>query len=96
VSISTAYRTSPLGAFVYPPCKFKDFFKACEPTVHGLFSYLSRRISPIYSNTQLNSIISIRRSQKRYKILSAEDVRGRGMYIEVLAERLEASKNGKR
>jgi len=31
----------------------------------------------------------------RYKILSAEDVRGRGMYIEVLAERLEASKNGK-
>ena len=32
---------------------------------------------------------------KRYKILSAEDVRGRGMYIEVLAERLEASKGGK-
>ena len=31
----------------------------------------------------------------RYKILSAEDVRGRGMYIEVLAERLEASKAGK-
>ena len=31
----------------------------------------------------------------RFKILSAEDVRGRGMYIEVLAERLEASKRGK-
>ena len=31
---------------------------------------------------------------KRYKILSVEDVRGRGMYIEVLAERLEASKSG--
>ena len=31
---------------------------------------------------------------KRYKIISAEDVRGRGMYIEVLAERLEASKGG--
>ena len=29
---------------------------------------------------------------KRYKILSAEDVRGRGMYVEALAERLEASK----
>ena len=28
----------------------------------------------------------------RYKILSAEDVRGRGMYIEVLAERIEPSK----
>ncbi len=29
---------------------------------------------------------------KRYKILSAEDVRGRGMYIEVLAELLEPTK----
>ena len=27
----------------------------------------------------------------RYQILSAEDVRGRGMYVEVLAERLEPS-----
>jgi hypothetical protein len=31
---------------------------------------------------------------ERYKILSAEDVRGRGMYVEVLAERLEATKGG--
>jgi len=31
---------------------------------------------------------------KRYRIISAEDVRGRGMYIEVLAERMEASKGG--
>jgi len=30
---------------------------------------------------------------ERFKIVSAEDVRGRGMYIEVLAERMEASKN---
>ena len=30
-------------------------------------------------------------SDGRYRILSAEDVRGRGMYIEVLAERLEPS-----
>ena len=29
---------------------------------------------------------------KRYKILSTEDVRGRGMYVEVLAERIEPSK----
>ncbi len=29
---------------------------------------------------------------KRYKILSAEDVRGRGMYIEVLAELLVPTK----
>jgi len=28
----------------------------------------------------------------RYRILSAEDVRGRGMYVEVLAERIEPSK----
>lgn len=32
---------------------------------------------------------------ERFRIVSAEDVRGRGMYIEVLAERLEASKSGK-
>ena len=30
-------------------------------------------------------------SDERYRILSAEDVRGRGMYTEVLAERLEPS-----
>lgn len=28
---------------------------------------------------------------ERYRIVSAEDVRGRGMYIEVLAEKLEPS-----
>lgn len=28
----------------------------------------------------------------RYKIISAEDVKGRGMYVEVLAERIEPSK----
>jgi len=27
----------------------------------------------------------------RYRIISAEDVRGRGMYVEVLAERLEGT-----
>ncbi len=32
-------------------------------------------------------------SGERFRILSAEDVRGRGMYTEVLAERLEPSKH---
>ena len=31
-------------------------------------------------------------SKVRYKVLSIEDVRGRGMYIEVLAEKLEPAK----
>lgn len=31
-------------------------------------------------------------SGERFRILGVEDVRGRGMYIEVLAERLEPSK----
>lgn len=31
-------------------------------------------------------------SGERFRVFSAEDVRGRGMYIEVLAERLEPSK----
>ena len=30
-------------------------------------------------------------SEGRYNIISAEDVRGRGMYVEVLAERLEGT-----
>ncbi|MDR1599685.1 MAG: head-tail adaptor protein [Oscillospiraceae bacterium] len=34
----------------------------------------------------------IRCAGKRYRISSAEDVRGRGMYVEVLAELLEPSK----
>ena len=34
----------------------------------------------------------IRSSGECFKILSAEDVRGRGMYIEVLAERIEPTK----
>jgi hypothetical protein len=35
----------------------------------------------------------IRCSGERFRILSAEDVRERGMYVEVLAERLEPSKH---
>ncbi|GHV05963.1 hypothetical protein FACS1894217_03750 [Clostridia bacterium] len=30
-------------------------------------------------------------NSERYKIISAEDVRGRGMYVEVLAEKLEGT-----
>ena len=31
---------------------------------------------------------------ERYRILSVEDVRGRGMYIEILAEKISAVKGG--
>ena len=43
---------------------------------------------------EITTKLAIICDNSRYKILSAEDVRSRGMYIEVLAERLEASKNG--
>ena len=48
----------------------------------------------IIPNVEVTTKLQIICKGKRYKILSAEDVRGRGMYIEVLAERLEASKSG--
>ena len=41
---------------------------------------------------EINTKLQILCEGKRYKILSAEDVRGRGMYIEVLAEHIEPSK----
>jgi len=31
---------------------------------------------------------------ERFKIISAEDVRGRGMYVEILAQRIEGVKSG--
>ena len=39
----------------------------------------------------LTSKLVIACGSDRYQILSAEDVRGRGMYIEVLAKKLEGS-----
>ena len=42
-------------------------------------------------NLEITAGMIITCADGRYRILSAEDVRGRGMYIEVLAERLEPS-----
>lgn len=46
-----------------------------------------RKIPSIEITTSLFIICD----SERYRIVSAEDVRGRGMYIEVLAEKLEPS-----
>lgn len=46
-----------------------------------------RRISGIKVTTKMVIVCEY----GRYQILSVEDVRGRGMYIEVLAEQLESS-----
>lgn len=40
---------------------------------------------------ELTTTLLIVCGDERYRIVSAEDVRGRGMYIEVLAEKLEPS-----
>lgn len=40
---------------------------------------------------EITTALFIACSDERYRIVSAEDVRGRGMYIEVLAEKLEPS-----
>jgi head-tail adaptor len=63
--------------------------RAAFSTATCLFRF---RVIP---GTEVNTKHQILCGGKRYKILSAEDVRGRGLYIEVLAERLEASKGGK-
>jgi head-tail adaptor len=49
------------------------------------------RVIPNVNITTQNQIIC---DGERFKIFSVENVRGKGMYIEVLAERLEATKNG--
>jgi head-tail adaptor len=64
--------------------------RAAFSTASCLFRF---RIIPGVKITTEQQIIC---GGKRYKIMSAEDVRGRGMYIECLCERLEASKGGKR
>lgn len=40
---------------------------------------------------EITTSLFIACDSERYRIVSAEDVRGRGMYIEVLAEKLEPS-----
>lgn len=42
-------------------------------------------------NVEITTSLFIVCDDERYRIVSAEDVRGRGMYIEVLAEKLEPS-----
>jgi hypothetical protein len=49
------------------------------------------RVIPNLTITTQNEIIC---ANERFKIFSVENVRGKGVYIEVLAERLEATKNG--
>ena len=45
-------------------------------------------------NLDVTSKMMICDGQSKYQILSVEDVRGKGMYLEVLAEKVEASQNG--
>ena len=54
-------------------------------TASSLFRF--RTIPGLVINTSLFIVCE----DGRYRILSVEDVRGRGMYIEVLAEKLEPS-----
>lgn len=63
--------------------------RAAFSTATCMFRF--RRIPRVEVTTKMQILCG----GKRYKILSVEDVRGRGMYIEVLADRLEASKHGK-
>jgi len=42
-------------------------------------------------NVQITTALFITCDSERYRIVSVEDVRGRGMYIEVLSEKLEPS-----
>jgi len=46
----------------------------------------------VIPGVEVDTKLQILSGGKRYKILSAEDVRGRGMYVEVLAEHIEPSK----
>lgn len=54
-------------------------------TATSLFRF--RKISGLKVTTEMVIVCE----DGRYQILSVEDVRGRGMYIEVLAEKLESS-----
>ena len=46
----------------------------------------------IIPDVEITTSLIIKCDGKRYRILSAEDVRGRGMYWEVLADHIEPSK----
>lgn len=57
--------------------------RAAFSTASSLFRF--RKIPGLKITTDM-IIVSV---DGRYRVLSVEDVRGRGMYVEVLAERLE-------
>ena len=42
-------------------------------------------------SVEITTALFIACGDERYRIVSAENVRGRGMYVEVLAEKLEPS-----
>jgi hypothetical protein len=62
--------------------------RAAFSTASCLFRF---RIIP---NIEITTKLKIICGGKRYKILSVDDVRNRGMYIEVLTEILEVSRGG--
>ena len=62
--------------------------RAAFSTASCLFRF---RVIP---NIEITTKLQILCGGKRYKILSVEDIRNRGMYTECLCERLEVSKGG--
>ncbi|MDD4688327.1 MAG: head-tail adaptor protein [Eubacteriales bacterium] len=62
--------------------------RAAFSTATCLFRF---RIIPSVTVTDKMEILC---GSERFRITSVEDVKNRGMYVEVLAERLEASKHG--
>jgi len=61
--------------------------RAVWSTATSLFRF---RVIP---DVEITTALQIICQNERFRITSVEDVRGRGMYIEVLAERLEPTKH---
>jgi head-tail adaptor len=74
-----AYREDRFGSKIWAN-------RAAFSTASCLFRF--RVIPGVTVDTKLQILCG----GERFKILSAEDARGRGMYIEVLADRIEPSK----
>jgi len=62
--------------------------RAAFSTASVMFRF---RVIPGVTVTDKMGIVS---GDERYRIISAEDVRGRGLYVEVLADRINPSKQG--
>ena len=78
--------TTRTGSFIrsFTTVTMLDRFQLLTATV--LFRF---RVIP---GLKIVSSLCIACSGERFKILSEEDVRGRGMYVEVLAEHIESTK----